>query len=59
VDDIIIIARSREKIIDIYKKMKEKVGKIRLEVNEGKTKYIIMSTSDGRRKPEDLKVEGK
>jgi hypothetical protein len=29
-----IIARSREKIIDIYKKMQEKAGKIGLEVNE-------------------------
>jgi hypothetical protein len=36
--------------------MQEKVGKIGLEVNEKKK---IMSTSDRRRRPEDLKVEGK
>jgi hypothetical protein len=59
VDDIVIIVTSREKIIDIYKKMQENPGKIGLEVNERKTKYMIMSTSDSRRKPEDLKVEGK
>jgi hypothetical protein len=39
--------------------MQEKAGKIGLEVNERKTKYMIMSTSDSRRKSEDLKVEGK
>jgi sorting nexin-29 len=58
-DDIFIIVRSREKITDIYKKMQEKAGKIGLEVNERKTKYMIMSTSESRRKPEDLKLEGK
>jgi hypothetical protein len=35
-DDIVIIATSREKIIEIYKKMKEKAGKIGLEVNKRK-----------------------
>jgi hypothetical protein len=42
VDDIVIIVTSREKITDIYKKMQEKPGKIVLEVNERKTKYMIM-----------------
>jgi hypothetical protein len=39
--------------------MQEKAGKIVLEVNERKTKYMIMSTSESRRKPEDLNVEEK
>jgi hypothetical protein len=30
-----------------------------LEINERKTKYMIMSASESRRKPQDLKVEGK
>jgi hypothetical protein len=51
-DAIVIIARSREKIIEIYKKMEEKSGKKGLEVNERKT-------SKSRRKPQDIKVEGK
>jgi hypothetical protein len=38
--------------------MEEKAGKIVLEVNERKTKYMIKSTSESRRKPQDLKVEG-
>jgi hypothetical protein len=39
--------------------MEEKAGKIGLKVNERKTKYMIMSRSESRRKPQDLKVEGK
>jgi hypothetical protein len=57
--DIVVIARSREKVIDIYKKVEEKAGKIGLEVNERKTKYMIMSTSESRRKPQHLTVEEK
>jgi hypothetical protein len=38
--------------------MQEKAGKIGLEVNERKIKYASMSTSESRRKPQDLKVEG-
>jgi hypothetical protein len=30
--------------------MEEKAGKTELEVNERKTKYMIMSTSESRRK---------
>jgi sorting nexin-29 len=58
-DDIVIITISREMIIEIYKKIEEKGGKIGLEINERETKYVIMSTSEIRRKPQDLKVEGK
>jgi hypothetical protein len=57
--DNFIITRSREKIIGIYKETEEKARKIGLEVNERKTKYMIMLTSQSRRKPQDLKVERK
>jgi hypothetical protein len=39
--------------------MEEKTGMIGLEVNKRRTNYMIMSTSESRRKPQDLKVEGK
>jgi hypothetical protein len=39
--------------------MEEKARKTGLEVNERKTKYMIMSTSNCRRKHQDLKIEGK
>jgi hypothetical protein len=41
------------------RKWKIKARKIRLEINESKTKCMIMSTSGSRRKTQDLKVEGK
>jgi hypothetical protein len=42
VDHIVIIARTRQKIIQIYKKMEDKAKKIGLEINESKTNYMIM-----------------
>jgi hypothetical protein len=39
--------------------MEENAGKIGLEVNERKTKYIIMSISESRQKLQELKIEGK
>jgi hypothetical protein len=41
------------------RKCKKKQERLGLEVNERKLKYMIMSTSNSRMKPEDLKVEGK
>jgi ribosomal protein L25 (general stress protein Ctc) len=48
----VIIARHREKIIEIYKKMEGKAGKIRIEINERKTKCTIPSAqrAEGSRK---------
>jgi pyridoxine 5'-phosphate synthase PdxJ len=51
-----ILTKSREKIIEKYNETEEKARKTGLEVNESKTKYMIMSTSESRRKPQDLKV---
>jgi hypothetical protein len=39
--------------------MEEKARMIGLEVNESKTKYVIMSALESRRKPQGLKIEGK
>jgi hypothetical protein len=45
-------------MIDIHKEMEGKAGKTGLVVNERKTKYMVMSTSESRRKPQDLNIEG-
>jgi hypothetical protein len=39
--------------------MEDKARKTGLEINESKTKYMIMSTSENRMKTQDLKIEGK
>jgi hypothetical protein len=41
--------------MDIYKEFEEKAWKIGLEVNKTKAKYTIMSISESRRKPQELK----
>jgi hypothetical protein len=53
--DGVIITRFREQIIEIYKEIEEKARNIGLEVNGRKTKYMIISTSESRRKPQYLR----
>jgi hypothetical protein len=41
VDDIVIIARSREEVIEIYKETEEKAGKIGAEENQRETNICL------------------
>lgn len=58
-DDIVIMARTKKKHIEVYGKLEAEAEQIVLIVNETKTKYMIMSASESRRKLEDLVVGNK
>lgn len=58
-DDIAIVARNANKVREVYEVMEVEATKIGLNVNESKTKYMIMSKSADRRKPRDLEINGK
>ncbi len=58
-DDIAIVASNANKVREVYEVMEEEATKIGLSVNDIKTKYMIMSKSEDRRKPRDLEINGK
>lgn len=54
-DDIMIISRSRQRLVELYKEL---ITKSARNVNINKTKYILISTSETRRIIHNLYVEG-
>lgn len=58
-DDVAIIARTKQRLVELYKEIEERGKEMGLIVNEAKTVYMKMSTSEVRRKPDDLKIEDK
>jgi hypothetical protein len=59
-DDIAIVARTKRKLIEVYEEFEQATEKIGLIVNcKKKTKYMIMSASELRRKSKDLHTGNK
>ncbi|KAI5708261.1 hypothetical protein M8J77_019306 [Diaphorina citri] len=58
-DDIALIARTKQRLIDLYKELEDKGTALGLVVNEEKTKYMKVSTSEERRAVENLEIGGK
>ncbi len=58
-DDICIIARNKRSLITCYEEMERKAETIGLIVNEKKTKYMVLSTSETRRSLQNIKILNK
>ena len=41
-DDIVIIARSRQRLVEVYKELNQKSAGMGLNVNISKTKYVLI-----------------
>lgn len=57
-DDICLVARNKQALIDIFKLLKAEGEVVGLEVNENKTKYMCVSSGSNSRAREDLCIEG-
>ena len=49
-DDVVLIARNEKQLQELYLEMRVETKKIGLEVNEEKTKYMVVSTREERRR---------
>nr|XP_018913660.1 PREDICTED: uncharacterized protein LOC109041700 [Bemisia tabaci] len=58
-DDIALIARTKERLIEIYKELEKRGKNLGLIVNVSKTKYMVLSKSEVRRKPCSLFIDQK
>jgi len=52
----VVVTRSEQRLRHIFEELQQETKKMGLEVNEGKTKYMIISTSEIRTKPRNLKI---
>jgi hypothetical protein len=58
-DDIAIMARYRNKMIQVFKELEQEATKIGLKINDTKTKYMIMLGTEGRRGIKNLQIRDK
>jgi hypothetical protein len=55
-DDIAIMARYRNKLIQVFKELEQEATKTGLKINDTKTKYMIMQGTEGRRGIKNLQI---
>lgn len=55
-DDVVLTARNRRYLKEMFLEMEEEGKKIGLEVNDSKTKYMHMTAMEGRRSQENMIV---
>ena len=58
-DDIALIVRTKEKLVEIYKELEKRAKNLGFEVNVDKTKSMVESKSEAKRKPTNLIIEQK
>jgi sorting nexin-29 len=50
-DDIVIVMRSKWRMIQMYEELEKEAEEMGLRINEKKTKYMVVLTPENRRKP--------
>jgi hypothetical protein len=58
-DDTVIVARSENKLIQVYKNLETYTLKLRLMVNTIKTKYMVLTSTPFKRTHRNLQIEDK
>ena len=58
-DDIVIVARTQKKLTEVYLVLEDETSKLGMEINEKKTKYMVISTYEHRRNAGDLRIANK
>jgi hypothetical protein len=58
-DDIVIVARTQKKLIEVYVDLEYETSKLWMEINEKKTKHMVTSTYEHKRNVGDLQIGNK
>jgi hypothetical protein len=56
-DYIVIVTRTQKKLTEVYLDLAEETSKLRVEINENKTKYMGTSTYEHRRNAGELEIK--
>jgi hypothetical protein len=55
----VIVAKTQKKLTEVYLDLEEETGKLGMEINENKTKYMVTSTYELWRNAGDLRIGNK
>ncbi|KAI5752917.1 hypothetical protein M8J77_021772 [Diaphorina citri] len=55
-DDVAIVARTKQRLVEVFKQIEESGKELGLVINESKTVYMKMSASEDRRRIDNLKI---
>ena len=55
-DDLAIVTRTKLKMKEMYQELEKEAQKIGLAVNENKTKYLVVSAAEARRKTQIIEI---
>jgi sorting nexin-29 len=58
-DDVVLITRTKQKLIQMYENLETEARKTGMLVNDWKTKYMFMSVGGSMRKLQNLRIGNK